>query len=141
MISGEECRNVSKRGDYFAIRPMISELDDAESGGRSARDKELSSSDNVLSFAHTQALLEANKLLPHQDSVPFDFRYQAPGMSKMRVMTIIGTRPEVIKLSRVIAESTRTPTMSRSHTGQNFDYELNQIFFDDLGIPAKPTIS
>ena len=52
-------------------------------------------------------------------------------------MTIVGTRPELIKLSRVISEADRHFEQILVHTGQNYDYELNQIFFDDLGI-RKP---
>jgi UDP-N-acetylglucosamine 2-epimerase (non-hydrolysing) len=55
----------------------------------------------------------------------------------LKVMTIVGTRPEVIKLSRVIAELDRRVTHVLVHTGQNYDYELNQVFFDELGI-RKP---
>lgn len=55
----------------------------------------------------------------------------------MKVMTILGTRPEIIKLSRVIAELDRHVDHQLVHTGQNFDYELNEIFFRDLGI-RKP---
>ena len=55
----------------------------------------------------------------------------------LKVMTIVGTRPEVIKLSRVIAELDRRATHVLVHTGQNYDYELNQVFFDELGI-RKP---
>jgi UDP-N-acetylglucosamine 2-epimerase (non-hydrolysing) len=50
------------------------------------------------------------------------------------VMTIVGTRPELIKMSRVIDKLDRAFNHVLVHTGQNFDYELNQIFFDDLGI-------
>ncbi len=57
--------------------------------------------------------------------------------AKLKVVTIVGTRPEIIKLSRVIAELDRRMDHVLVHTGQNFDYELNQIFFDDLGI-RKP---
>jgi len=55
----------------------------------------------------------------------------------MKVATIIGTRPELIKLSRVIAELDRSVKHVLIHTGQNYDYELNEIFFQDLGI-RKP---
>ena len=55
----------------------------------------------------------------------------------MKVMTIVGTRPELIKMSRVIAEFDRHTRHVLVHTGQNYDYELNQIFFDDLDI-RKP---
>jgi UDP-N-acetylglucosamine 2-epimerase len=54
-----------------------------------------------------------------------------------KVMTIIGTRPELIKMSRVIAEFDIHTKHLLVHTGQNYDYELNQLFFDDLGI-RKP---
>jgi UDP-N-acetylglucosamine 2-epimerase (non-hydrolysing) len=52
----------------------------------------------------------------------------------MKVMTIVGTRPELIKLSRVIAELDRCFRHVLVHTGQNFDFELNEIFFQELGI-------
>ncbi|GAB3629056.1 UDP-N-acetylglucosamine 2-epimerase [Pandoraea terrae] len=52
----------------------------------------------------------------------------------LKVMTIVGTRPELIKMSRVIAELERHTQHVLVHTGQNFDYELNQVFFDDLEI-------
>lgn len=51
-----------------------------------------------------------------------------------KIMTIVGTRPELIKMSRVIAAFDRHTSHVLVHTGQNFDYELNQIFFEDLGI-------
>ena len=54
-----------------------------------------------------------------------------------KVMTILGTRPELIKMSRVIAEFDIHTKHLLVHTGQNYDYELNQLFFDDLGI-RKP---
>lgn len=58
-------------------------------------------------------------------------------MTSMKVMTIIGTRPEVIKLCRVIRKLDRHARHVLVHTGQNHDYELNQIFFDQLEI-RKP---
>jgi UDP-N-acetylglucosamine 2-epimerase (non-hydrolysing) len=51
-----------------------------------------------------------------------------------KVMTLVGTRPELIKMSRVIAELDRQVTHVLVHSGQNFDYELNQVFFEDLQI-------
>ena len=54
-----------------------------------------------------------------------------------KIMTIVGTRPEIIKLSRVIAEFDKHTTHVLVHTGQNYDYELNEIFFNDLKI-RKP---
>jgi UDP-N-acetyl-L-fucosamine synthase len=55
----------------------------------------------------------------------------------MKVITLIGTRPEIIKLSRVLAKLDSAVEHRIVHTGQNYDYELNKIFFDDLGI-RKP---
>lgn len=55
----------------------------------------------------------------------------------LKVMTIVGTRPELIKMSRVIAEFDEHTKHILVHTGQNYDYELNQLFFEDLGI-RKP---
>lgn len=58
---------------------------------------------------------------------------------KLKVMTVVGTRPEIIRLSRVMAALDQSEAIEHIivHTGQNYDYELNQIFFEDLGI-RKP---
>lgn len=58
-------------------------------------------------------------------------------MNKLKVATIVGTRPEIIRLSRVMARLDETMDHVLIHTGQNYDYELNEIFFSDLGI-RKP---
>jgi UDP-N-acetylglucosamine 2-epimerase (non-hydrolysing) len=58
-------------------------------------------------------------------------------MKKLKVITIVGTRPEIIRLSRVIARLDEYCEHVLVHTGQNYDYELNQVFFDDLGV-RKP---
>jgi UDP-N-acetyl-L-fucosamine synthase len=58
-------------------------------------------------------------------------------MSKLKIVTVVGTRPEIIRLSRVIAKLDQHCEHILVHTGQNYDYELNQIFFDDLEI-RKP---
>lgn len=58
-------------------------------------------------------------------------------MKKLKVMTVVGTRPEIIRLSRVMARLDEHCDHVIVHTGQNYDYELNQIFFDDLKI-RKP---
>lgn len=55
----------------------------------------------------------------------------------LKVMTIVGTRPEILKMARVIAEFDKHTHHILVHTGQNYDYELNQIFFEELGI-RKP---
>ena len=58
-------------------------------------------------------------------------------MLKLKIMTVVGTRPEIIRLSRVLARLDEHCDHLLVHTGQNYDYELNQIFFDDLGV-RKP---
>jgi len=58
-------------------------------------------------------------------------------MSKLKVMTILGTRPEIIRLSRVMAMLDKYVDHKIVHTGQNWDYELNEIFFSDLQV-RKP---
>lgn len=58
-------------------------------------------------------------------------------MKKLKVVTVVGTRPEIIRLSRVIDSLDRHCDHVLIHTGQNYDYELNEIFFQDLGI-RKP---
>jgi len=60
-----------------------------------------------------------------------------PTPKKLKVMSVIGTRPEIIRLSRVLAALDHYCDHLMVHTGQNYDYELNQVFFDDLGI-RKP---
>jgi UDP-N-acetylglucosamine 2-epimerase (non-hydrolysing) len=58
-------------------------------------------------------------------------------MKQLKVMTVVGTRPEIIRLSRVMARLDEYCEHVLVHTGQNYDYELNQVFFDDLAV-RKP---
>ncbi|HPD96578.1 MAG TPA: UDP-N-acetylglucosamine 2-epimerase (non-hydrolyzing) [Tenuifilaceae bacterium] len=60
-------------------------------------------------------------------------------MKKVKVLSVVGTRPEIIRLSRVLAKLDESEAVEHIsvHTGQNYDYELNQIFYEDLGI-RKP---
>jgi UDP-N-acetylglucosamine 2-epimerase (non-hydrolysing) len=60
-------------------------------------------------------------------------------MKKLKVLTVVGTRPEIIRLSRVMAKLDESPAIEHItvHTGQNYDYELNEIFYEDLGV-RKP---
>jgi UDP-N-acetylglucosamine 2-epimerase len=58
-------------------------------------------------------------------------------MKKLKIVTVVGTRPEIIRLSRVMAKLDEHCEHILVHTGQNYDYELNEIFFNDLGI-RKP---
>ena len=60
-------------------------------------------------------------------------------MRKLKVMTIVGTRPEIIRLSRVIEKLDQHCDHVLVHTGQNYNYELNEVFFSDLGI-RKPDV-
>ncbi|NCC59197.1 MAG: UDP-N-acetylglucosamine 2-epimerase (non-hydrolyzing), partial [Synergistales bacterium] len=55
-------------------------------------------------------------------------------MSKLKVMTVVGTRPEIIRLSETIKKMDRYFEHILVHTGQNWDYTLNQIFFEELGL-------
>ena len=59
-------------------------------------------------------------------------------MKKLKVVTVVGTRPEIIRLSRVMARLDEFCDHVLVHTGQNYDYELNQVFFDDLEV-RKPS--
>lgn len=58
-------------------------------------------------------------------------------MKKLKVVSVVGTRPEIIRLSRVLAKLDEHCEHILVHTGQNYDYELNQVFFDDLSV-RKP---
>ena len=58
-------------------------------------------------------------------------------MKKLKIVTVLGTRPEIIRLSCVIKKLDKHCEHILVHTGQNYDYELNEIFFDDLGIRKK----
>lgn len=60
-------------------------------------------------------------------------------MKKLKVVTVVGTRPEIIRLSLIIKKLNSAKAIDHYliHTGQNYDYELNQVFFDDLGL-KKP---
>ena len=57
-------------------------------------------------------------------------------IKKIRLMTILGTRPEIIKMSEIIKKADIYFDHILVHTGQNYDYELNKVFFDDLGLRA-----
>ena len=57
-------------------------------------------------------------------------------MSKLKLMTIVGTRPEIIKMSAIIKKCDRYFDHILVHTGQNYDYQLNEVFFKDLRLRA-----
>ena len=63
--------------------------------------------------------------------------FQASHLKKIKVMTIVGTRPEIIKLSEVMKVLDKSTEHTIVHTGQNYDYELNELFFEQLEI-RKP---
>ena len=58
-------------------------------------------------------------------------------MRKLKLMTVVGTRPEIIKMSEIMKVCDEAFDHTIVHTGQNYDYELNQVFFEELGI-RKP---
>jgi UDP-N-acetylglucosamine 2-epimerase (non-hydrolysing) len=62
---------------------------------------------------------------------------------EIKVMTVVGTRPEIIRLSRVLSALDASEAVEHIivHTGQNYDYELNQIFFEDLGLRNRTIFS
>ena len=60
-------------------------------------------------------------------------------MKALKILTVVGTRPEIIRLSRVLAQLDKYCDHVLVHTGQNYDYELNELFFEQLGI-RKPDI-
>jgi len=74
------------------------------------------------------------KYLTQMLPIPLAIKYK---MKKLKIVTVVGTRPEIIRLSRVFAKLDKYCEHILVHTGQNYDYELNQIFFDDLDI-RKP---
>ena len=55
-------------------------------------------------------------------------------IKKIRLMTIVGTRPEIIKMSEIIKKADKYFEQILVHTGQNYDYELNKVFFENLGL-------
>ena len=67
---------------------------------------------------------------------PFLARFKID-MKKLKIMTVVGTRPEIIRLSRVLVKLDEYCEHVLVHTGQNYDYELNQVFFEDLTL-RKP---
>jgi UDP-N-acetyl-L-fucosamine synthase len=71
------------------------------------------------------------------DLIASPARFEKQNMKKIKVLTVVGTRPEIIRLSRVLARLDEYCEHVLVHTGQNYDYELNQIFFDDLSV-RKP---
>ena len=56
-------------------------------------------------------------------------------MSKPKVLTVVGTRPEIIRLAATIKRLDRLTNHILVHTGQNYDYELNEVFFEDVFVP------
>ena len=61
-------------------------------------------------------------------------------MKKMKIMTVVGTRPEIVRLSRTIAKLDEFTNHILVHTGQNYDYELNEIFFNENEYTLIPVL-
>ena len=82
-------------------------------------------------------MLWANEIFDKEK--PDTFWEEPKNEKKIKVVTVVGTRPEIIRLSRVINALNNNFNHTLVHTGQNYDYELNQIFFNELGV-NKPDI-
>lgn len=80
-------------------------------------------------------MVDKKPITSHQSPVTDN---QSP-ITRLKVMTVVGTRPEIIRLSRVMAALDASPAIEHItvHTGQNYDYELNEVFYEDLGV-RKP---
>jgi hypothetical protein len=143
MVSEEEIHHCVKRGAYYAITPMLPELAGKHRSPANTLMHEFSSADNVLSLANTVKLLKQHRLDgEYGQSLRKDVNYCDRHMTmKRKVMTIVGTRPEIIKLSRVIAELDRHSDHVLVHTGQNYDYELNQVFSKSCPYAGRITFS
>ena len=89
---------------------------------------EYSSGDEVQSYEATVELLRRHELMPE------DVRRRRAGDAAVKVMTVLGTRPEIIRLSRVIPLLDDTADHTLVHTGQNFDPTLSDVFFEELGV-------
>ena len=62
-------------------------------------------------------------------------------MNKLKLMTIVGTRPEIIKMSEIIKKCDKYFEHILVHTGQNYDHTLNEVFFKDLGLRTSRLLS
>jgi UDP-N-acetylglucosamine 2-epimerase (non-hydrolysing) len=69
-----------------------------------------------------------------KDPRSFHWSQSQKPMKKLKVMSVVGTQPEIIRLARVIAGLDEHCDHILVHTGQNYDYELSQVFFDELGV-------
>jgi hypothetical protein len=89
----------------------------------------------ILESKDLVTIMWANETLIKRSLIQFQRRYN---MTPLKVMTVVGTRPEIIRLSAVIKRLDQEDAINHIlvHTGQNYDYELNQIFFDDLELRA-----
>ena len=129
LISREEMAHAQDMGGYYRIPADNRDLNYAKYF--SEGEEKISHLDDYTSHNTERLNVEQVKVAVAETGFYSRKNYM------LKVMTIVGTRPELIKMSRVIAELDRHMQHILVHTGQNYDYELNQIFFEDLGI-RKP---
>ena len=117
------------RVKYYAIQSILPEL---RSGDERPADLpgEYSSATDLMSYEQVCALLKDETL--RLEDVDADGRRT----TAMKIATVLGTRPEIIRLSRVIEKLDALCDHALIHTGQNYDPNLNDIFFRDLGVRA-----
>ena len=96
-------------------------------------EKNVTSNQSLVTSNESPVTNHQSPITSHQSPITNN---QSP-ITKLKVLTVVGTRPEIIRLSRVMAKLDEYFEHIIVHTGQNYDYELNQIFFDELGI-RKP---
>ena len=125
LVSGEEFVRCSDMGKYFRITSDARDLNYAKyfSDGVSELENMADYSSNNTELLNVK---EIKDIL-----LKLDIVRKAIG-ANMRVMTLVGTRPEIIRLSEIIKKLDQHTDHILIHTGQNFDYELNQVFFSDL---------
>ena len=129
LVSEEECGRTVDRGNFYAILPILPEI-------RSSEDYkfpligEYSSVSDLLNFDQVKQLLMKRTINDWSGFI------RKPGIIAVKILTVLGTRPEIIRLSRIISALDKLSTHILVHTGQNYDQNLNDIFFQQMGVRA-----
>ena len=129
MVSDEECHRTIEREGYYVICPMLPECAPEAAGGHGAHER-------ILVGRHHRSIATASGRCWRPTCRGRCPASCTPEPHVMKVATIVGTRPEIIRLSRVIPLLDRFCTHLLIHTGQNYDPLLSDVFFDDLGVRA-----